>query len=47
MKMLDRNENDSLPQVCVDKNQINFGKLSFCDMITDTLTITNTGLTFS
>lgn len=45
MKILDRNENDTLPQVSVDKNQINFGQLSFRDMITDTLTITNTGLT--
>ena len=45
MKMLDRNENDTLPQVSVDKNQINFGKLSFRDMVTDALIITNTGLT--
>jgi len=45
MMILDRNENDTLPQVSVDKNQINFGKLSFRDMVTDTLTIKNTGLT--
>lgn len=45
MKMLDRNENDTLPQVAVDKNQINFGNFSFRDIVTDTLTITNTGLT--
>ena len=45
MKILDRNENDTLPQVSVDKNQINFGIISFRDRVTDTLTITNTGLT--
>lgn len=43
MKKLDRLENEFLPQVTVDKMEINFGSLSFRDPITDYLTIANTG----
>ena len=38
-------ESDGLLQISVDKSQISFGSISFRDLVTDSLTITNTGST--
>ncbi|KAI1286655.1 Inositol polyphosphate 5-phosphatase OCRL [Halotydeus destructor] len=43
MKKLDRLENEFLPQVTVDKMEINFGSLTFNEPLTEYLTIANTG----
>lgn len=43
MKKLDKLENEFLPQVSVDKMEINFESFTFREIMTDTLTIANTG----
>jgi phosphatidylinositol-bisphosphatase len=44
IKHLDRCENDSLPQVNVDKMELDFGRVHFRQSITRLLTIENSGL---
>lgn len=44
IKQLDRSENDNLPQVTVDKMEIDYGQVRFREAITRYLTIANTGL---
>lgn len=43
MKSLDRLENESLPQVCLDKLEFTFNNVTHSEPSVDTMTVSNTG----